>query len=133
MPLTVKQEQFCLAYLETGNASEAYRRAYAAQNMKPETVNRAAKDLLDNPKITARLAELREPAVRAAKLTLESHLEDLRALRDRAAEAGQYGAAITAETNRGKAAGLYTEKHELTGANGGPLETITRIELVALD
>lgn len=29
--LTLKQEAFCLAYVETGNASEAYRRAGLAQ------------------------------------------------------------------------------------------------------
>ena len=28
--LTQKQENFCLAYIETGNASEAYRKAYNA-------------------------------------------------------------------------------------------------------
>lgn len=133
MGLTAKQEGFCLAYLETGNASEAYRRAYDAENMKPETVNKRASELLDNGAIAGRLAELRGPVVKAAQMTLEAHLEALKVLRDRAAEAGQYGAAITAETNRGKAAGLYTEKHELTGANGGPVETVTRIELVALD
>jgi phage terminase small subunit len=133
MGLTAKQEGFCLAYLETGNASEAYRRAYDAENMKPETVNKRASELLDNGVIAGRLAELRGPVVKAAQMTLEAHLEALKALRDRAAEAGQYGAAITAETNRGKAAGLYTERHELTGANGGPVETVNRIELVALD
>lgn len=132
MPLTFKQEQFCLAYLESGNASEAYRRAYDAQNMKPETVNKRASELLGKGEIAGRVAELREPVVRAAKMSLETHLEALRALRDKAADAGQYGAAIAAETNRGKAAGLYTEKHELTGANGGPVQTVTRIELVAL-
>ena len=31
--LTPKQEAFVLAYIETGNASEAYRRAYNAENM----------------------------------------------------------------------------------------------------
>lgn len=132
MGLTAKQEGFCLAYMETGNASESYRRAYDAENMKPETVNKRASELLDNGAITGRLAELRGPVLKAAQMTLGAHLEALKALRDRAAEAGQYGAAITAETNRGKAAGLYTERHELTGANGGPVETVTRIELVAL-
>ena len=37
--LTPKQENFCLAYLETSNASEAYRRAYDSENMKPESIN----------------------------------------------------------------------------------------------
>lgn len=133
MALTPKQEAFCLAYLETGNASEAYRRSYSAENMKAPTIAVKASELLANGKVAVRIDELRKPVVAAARMTLESHLADLKMLRDRALEAEQYSAAITAETNRGKAAGLYTEKHELTGPNGGPVETVTRIELVDLD
>ena len=77
MSLTPKQEAFCLAYIETDNASEAYRRAYNSKHMKPETINRKAKELKDNGKVTARLAELRAPVVEKAKLTLESHLNTL--------------------------------------------------------
>ena len=112
MALTPKQENFCLAYLETGNASEAYRRAYNCEDAKPETVNRTAKEVLDNPKITARLEELRAPVREKALLTLESHLKRLDDLSRKAEEAAQFAPAITAETNRGKAAGLYTEKTE---------------------
>lgn len=111
--LTPKQESFCLAYLETGNASEAYRRAYSAEKMKPETVNRAAKEMIDLPKIAARLQELRKPAVKAAQITLEQHLKDLQRLRDLAESSEKYGPAIQAEMARGKASGLYTEKIEL--------------------
>jgi len=57
--LTSKQEAFCLAYLEAGNASDAYRRAYDAGRMKAETVNRKAKALMDDGKIAARIGELR--------------------------------------------------------------------------
>ena len=35
--LTAKQEAFCLAYLETGNASEAYRQVYKSDRMKSTT------------------------------------------------------------------------------------------------
>ena len=66
--------------------------------------------MIANDNIVARLAELRAPVVKAAQVTLEGHLRDLNVLRDTAAEAGQYGAAITAEVNRGKAAGLYVER-----------------------
>lgn len=48
--LTIKQEAFCQAYIETGNASEAYRTAYAADKMKPEAVHVQACKLQDNPK-----------------------------------------------------------------------------------
>ncbi len=110
--LTPKQEKFCLAYLETGNASEAYRRAYDAVRMKPATVNRKAFELLENGKVTAHLDDLRRPAVEAAQVTLEDHLHQLAALRDAAHAAEQYSAAITAEFHRGKAAGLYVERSE---------------------
>ena len=56
--LTIKQENFCNYYIECGNASEAYRRAYSCGGMKDETVNRMAYDLINNRKIAARVAEL---------------------------------------------------------------------------
>lgn len=113
--LTGKQEAFCIAYIETGNASEAYRQAYNAGKMKPETINRTAKELVDNPKIAARLQELRAPAVEKAQITLEQHLADLRRLRDLAEASEKYGPAVTAEMARGKAAGLYVDKVEHSG------------------
>ena len=119
--LTPKQEAFALAYLETGNASEAYRRAYDAEGMKPESVNRAAKEVLDNPKIAARLEALRAPVREAAQITLKQHLDDLKRLRDLAEASEKYGPAIQAEVARGKASGLYVEKTEVTGKDGSPL------------
>ena len=80
MALTPKQENFCLAYLETGNASEAYRRSYDAENMKPATIHSRAYELLDNSAIAARLAELNQAAVTAAVMTRQEALEKLSAL-----------------------------------------------------
>ena len=77
MALTQKQEAFCLAYVETGNASEAYRRAYDTSKMKPESVNRLAKALMDNVKIASRLAELRAPALERANVTVDWIVENL--------------------------------------------------------
>lgn len=107
--LTVRQENFCLAYVETGSGAEAYRRAYGAENMKPETIHRRAFDLLENGKVQARLAELRQPAIEHAELTLQAHLAELAALRDAAKERGQMSAAIQAEISRGRAAGFYRQ------------------------
>ena len=55
--LTIKQENFCNYYIESGNASDAYRRAYSCEKMKDETVNRKAIELLNNGMITARSEE----------------------------------------------------------------------------
>jgi phage terminase small subunit len=114
MSLTIKQENFCLKYIETGNASEAYRHAYDTSRMKPETVNRCAKEMIDHPNISARVKELREPVVKAAQVSLEQHLADLQRLRDKAESSEKYGPAVTAEMARGKASGLYVDKIELS-------------------
>ena len=115
--LTSKQEMFCLAYIETNNASEAYRRSYNADKMKPETINRKAAELMNNGKITARLEQLREPVRERAQITLESHLERLNHLSLMAEQAEQYSAAIKAEESRGKVAGLYVEKIDHTSSD----------------
>lgn len=125
MSLTPKQEAFCLAYLETGNASEAYRRAYKPTTTNANTINRAGKALLDNSKVATRLVEIRRPLVEAAGMTLESHLKRLADLSKKAEEEGKYSAAVAAEIARGKACGLYVEKTEVTGANGGPVQSVT--------
>jgi phage terminase small subunit len=132
--LTPKQEAFCLAYLETSNASEAYRRSYSAENMQPQTISVKASELLANGKVAVRLGELRKPAVKKAQMTLESHLTRLDELSRKAEDDGQYSAAINAEVARGKASGIHVEKSErvLTGPNGEPIQTVTRIELVSL-
>ena len=115
MKLTAKQEAFCLAYIETNNASEAYRRAYDSSKMKPESANESASRLLADVKITARLEQLRAPVRDRAQITLESHLDRLNHLSLMAEQAEQYSAAIKAEESRGKVAGLYVEKIEHSG------------------
>lgn len=113
--LTQKQENFCLAYIETGNASEAYRKAYNAAKTSEKSVWESASKMLDNPKVISRLEALREQAASRAILTLERHLEELATLRDEARAEGRYSAAIAAEIARGKAAGLYVEQSRTEG------------------
>lgn len=128
LKLTAKQEAFCLAYIETNNASEAYRQTYNSSKMKPESVNESASRLLADVKITARLEQLREPVRERAQITLESHLERLNHLSLMAEDVGQYSAAIKAEESRGKVAGLYVEKIDHQSSDGSLAPT--RIELV---
>lgn len=123
--LTQKQEDFCLAYIETRNASEAYRRAYAAEKMKPETIAKRASELLGSREITGRLQELRAPAVAKAGITLEQHLADLQRLRDLAEADGKYSAAVSAELARGKASGLHVERVQHEG--GIQIQVVTGI------
>ena len=57
--LTPKQEAFAVEYVGTGNASEAYRRAYNATNMKRDTIHSRASELLKHGGIAARVAQLK--------------------------------------------------------------------------
>lgn len=77
MALTPKQEAFCLVYLKTGNASEAYRQAYNAANMKPDSINVNASKLLASAKVALRLSELNRAAVTDAVMTRQEALERL--------------------------------------------------------
>lgn len=113
--LTQKQENFCLTYIETGNASEAYRKAYNTAKASEKSVWELASKMLDNPKVISRLEALREQAASRVILTLERHLEELATLRDEARAEGRYSAAIAAEIARGKAAGLYVEQSRTEG------------------
>lgn len=119
--LTPKQEAFALAYIQTGNASEAYRLAYDTSKMTEKSVNENASKLLKHAKVAPRIAELRAPVVEKAGLTLEKHLDDLLRLRNMAVKDAKWTAAIQAEIARGKAAGLYVERTELTGKDGAPI------------
>ena len=128
MKLTSKQENFCHAFIELGNASDAYRACYDIGQMKPATINRSAKELIDNPKITARIEELRAPVVERVRITLESHLDEMQRLKDLALQKDNINAALAAEMGRAKAAGLYVtkveSKTELTGPEGTPVKFV---------
>lgn len=64
--ITPKQEKFSNIYVETGNASEAYRGAYNCKTAKPESINVSACKLLADPKIKQRVKELqRKLAIRS--------------------------------------------------------------------
>lgn len=125
MDLTPKKEAFAQAIVSGMNQSDAYRSAFnVGVNTKPETVNQSASRVMADPNVYARIALLREPVVRAAQITLESHLDDLMKLRNMAAKEKQYGAAISAEVARGKASGIITDKLAITGL------IVSRIERV---
>lgn len=131
MSLTQKQEAFCIAYMETGNASEAYRRSYDVDGMKPATINRAAKEVMDNPNIAARLAELRAPIIEKAQLTVEDLLRELEEARSLAIDTETPSAAVSATMGKAKLLGLDKQVVELSGKNGGAI--VTRVERVIVD
>jgi phage terminase small subunit len=122
MSLTPKREAFAQAVASGKSQADAYRAAYnCSPSAKPKTVQESASRLMADPKVAARVAEIRAPIVERAGITLDGHLKDLMELREAAKAAGQFSPAISAEIARGKAAGLYTDKVEHSGPDGQPL------------
>lgn len=106
--LTPKQEKFCKVYRETGNASEAYRQSYDVSLMNPNTINRKAKELLDNGKITARLMELGADTAKRHAITVDDLIAELEEARQAAlgAESPQSAAAVGATMGKAKLLGM---------------------------
>ena len=60
MTLTAKQESFALAIVNGTTQIDAYKIAYDTENYKESTIHSEASRLVSNPKIVARIAELRK-------------------------------------------------------------------------
>ena len=111
--LTLKQEDFCLAYVETGNATAAYRRAYSTANCKPATVNRLAFSTLNKPNIEARIKELRAAHAERNAVTIESLCAELTQAMQIAIETRQAAACIQATMAKAKLLGMVIDRSKM--------------------
>lgn len=69
MSLSIKQEKFCNYYVESGNASDAYRRAYSCKGKSDNTIWVESSRLANNPKVALRISELRSEMQRRSDIT----------------------------------------------------------------
>jgi hypothetical protein len=92
--------------------------------MKPESVNNLAHRLSQKVEIRSRIKELQDEVAKAAMISLEEHLEDLKRIRDGAMLVGKFGPAVTAEIARGKACGLYKERMEVSASAEEPFNIV---------
>jgi phage terminase small subunit len=133
---TPKQEAFALAFLETGNAAEAYRRAYdVAPDAKDSWIYVEACQLLDHPKVALRLKELRDQAEVLSIFTLQAAMEEFEEARQTALRAGQAAAAVSATSGKVKLFGLDRPAKvalaaEHTGKDGGPMQFMIQRTIV---
>jgi phage terminase small subunit len=131
-PLTEKQEAFCRAFVETGNASEAYRRAYDAKNMGQNTIAVKASEMLNKDNISVRLQQLREVHQKRHNVTVDSLVAELEEIKNVAlsAETPQSSAAVAAVLGKAKLMGL---DKQLVQLSGGLDNTNTNINITAED
>ncbi|TIP06642.1 MAG: hypothetical protein E5X72_00050 [Mesorhizobium sp.] len=129
--LTQKQEAFALAFVETGNASAAYRQAFdVGADTKPETVWSNASRLLADSKVAARVKELRGMARDMALISVGSLTEELEQARVKAmADDKGASAAVSAVMGKAKLHGLLVEKVASVGKDGEAVDPATPREL----
>lgn len=124
--MTPGRESFATGLAQGLSQSEAYRRAFPkSQAWKDATVWRKASLLAAVGEVQARLAEIQAQVAERSLVTLENHVAELARLRRLAEDEGQLAAAIKAEELRGKVCGLYVDRTEHTGPNGGPIQAVS--------
>ena len=133
--LTGKQEAFALAYVETGNAAEAYRKAYNVKAAtQHSTIYSAASRLMADSKICARVAELQDQVASMSLYTVKAAFDEYEVARILALAAKNPSAAVAAVTGKVKLFGLdQPSKFDHTSSDGTMTPKPTVIKFTAPD
>lgn len=117
-PLTDKQARFVAEYLVDLSATQAAIRAgYSARSATKQGFEN-----LQKPEIRRAINASKRRVAAKLEISAERVLQRLSDLSKKAEKAGQFNAAVTAETRIGQHLKLFTEKHEHGGIGGGPVQ-----------
>ena len=126
----VKHEKFCQFYIETGNASEAYRRAFPDNTMKDNSLHVEASRLLNSPMVSLRVSELRGEHKERHNMTVDDLIKELEEARQAGLEFESASAMVAATMGKAKLLGLDKQLIDLT-TNGESINKPSIISLVA--
>lgn len=110
--LTPKQEAFAHHYVQTGNASEAYRASYDSTRMKMESVHRKAHDLVQNVKVASRVQELQAAQLRDVDVTATDIARVAWEIAN--ADDASHGSRVSALALLAKRHHEFSDKHEIS-------------------
>lgn len=129
--VTEQQEKFCRVFVETGNASEAYRQSYKSDRKNANTIAVDASRLLDKPNVNRRIAMLRETHAKRHNVTVDSLVAELEQIKQIAlsAETPQSSAAVAAVMGKAKLTGLDKQLIEMSGSLSVTLSNSQRAAL----
>lgn len=135
-PLTRKQSLFVELYVALGNGAKAYRAAYDADRMAPETVHREASLLLKNPKVTTRIQLLQAELSERSRHTLDTTLAEIQRVYEQAMRRNTLKAAVDALHLKAKLLGFDRGPPKPDAAGSGPdydLSVLSSDELVGIE
>jgi len=78
--------------------------------------------------VAAYIGKLKEERLKKFEVNYETHVDELARIKELALKKGSFSSAVNAETNRGKAAGLYIDRKII---KTGKLEDMSEQELEA--
>ena len=118
--MNARQQRFVNAYLKDPNAT----RAAVAAGYSKRTAGAYGHDLLKNPEVSTAIREKMEKIAEKQEISVEWVLNGLK---DLALTAKMENVRATAYQSIGKHIGMFKERVELTGADGGPIKA--RLEI----
>ena len=105
--------------------------AAIAAGYSPQRSRQEGSELMNprlSPLVVHYVGTLREERIKKHQVTYDTHLAELARLREAALKKSSFSAAVNAETNRGKAGGLYIERKII---KHGKLEDMSEEQLEA--
>ena len=121
--LTEQQQKFVLNYVINGNnTTNAYKSTYDCTKMKDETINVEASKMLKHPKVSLWIkqanANVQEVFEDEIKYSAKDCFEELERIRNKTEDSSKtVNTALKAVELKGKLAGHFIDKHQVTGGN----------------
>ena len=126
---TDNQWTFASDYVRNRSMLSAFQAAYPKHGDKPMFRKRAmAKRIYAQKGTQLAIQELTEDVKRAEKLTVESHMAELKSIGKAAFQDGKWTAALKAEELRGKCAGFYIERSMNVNVSSSPDQLKSQME-----
>lgn len=126
--LTHKEQRFITEYIVDWNAT----RAAIAGGYSPRSASKIGSELLTKPHIKAEVSKALKDQEKRTLIAADAVLKRIDRVAQKAEAAGDYSAATRANQLLGQHYKLFTDKQEISGPNGGPIE-ITEIRRVVVD
>mgnify|MGYP003634178711 CR=1 FL=1 len=128
--VTPQQWKFVQELL-AGDGKISMRQAAVEAGYTPDKAEATARRLTDpkiSPHVVAAIQEYRIELNERYGTTFERHMRDMKEIRDAALEAGNYGAAVSAEYRRGQALGsIYVDRKEI---RHGTIDSMSKEEVM---
>lgn len=109
--LTAKQDKFARLVAEGKTQAEAYREAYNASNMKPETIQKRASELALDGVVTGRIDELKKEFTKkldiVSTITVERQIKYTQKAIQECLKSGDFNNYLKAMDMQNKLIGLY--------------------------